>query len=115
MLLFYQKRMLAKLTLIIVATSFFCVSATSQERCQKAVNEAPAIFKLKLGMTFEQMQSILGPAFKFKPKKSGEGSYFANFIDRPSANSLDGVRAAYLRFFDRKLYQIEIFYEDNGK
>ena len=107
--------MLAKLTFIFIAAFAFCIPARSQEPCQKTIAEAPAVFKLKLGMTFEQMKSILGPAFKFKPKKTGVGSYFVNFIDQPAPNSLPGVRAAYLRFFDHKIYQIEIFYEDEGK
>jgi hypothetical protein len=107
--------MLAKLVLISALILAFSGFGASQETCRKTLQEAPAIFGLKLGMTFDQMQAVLGTAFKFKPKKTGEGSYFQNFIDRPSPPNLPGIRAIYLRFFDHKLYQIEIFYEDKGK
>jgi hypothetical protein len=107
--------MRAGLILISIAILTIPISAAAQEPCQKDLAEAPAVFGLKLGMTFEQMRGVLGPAIKLKPKKSGEGSYFENFIDRPSPGSLAGVRAMYLRVFNNKIYEIEIFYENNGK
>ena len=106
--------MLAKFTLILAVIIGFNSYGVSQEICRRTLEEAPSVFGLKLGMTFEQMQGVLGNSFKFKPKKTGEGSYFQNFIDRPSPAAIPGVRAFYLRFFDQKLYQIEIFFEDKG-
>ena len=56
-------------------------------------------------------QSVFGKALKIKIKKNGERTFFQNYIKKPAPESVRGVRALYLRFFDRKLYQIEIFYE----
>lgn len=62
-------------------------------------------------MAPEQAQNVFGKALKIKIKKKGERTFFQNFIKKPAPDSLRGVRALYLRFFDRRLYQIEIFYE----
>ena len=62
-------------------------------------------------MSPEQARNVFGKDLKIKIKKKGERTVFQNFIKKPAPNSLRGVRALYLRFFDRRLYQIEIFYE----
>ena len=62
-------------------------------------------------MSPEQARSVFGRDLKIKIKKNGERTFFQNYIKQPAPNSLRGVRALYLRFFDRRLYQIEIFYE----
>ncbi len=62
-------------------------------------------------MSPEQARNVFGKDLKIKIKKKGERTFFQNFIKKPAPNSLRGVRALYLRFFDRRLYQIEIFYE----
>lgn len=86
--------------------------AAAQEACQLEIKNAPALFGLRLEMTPEQAQAIVGRALKVKTKKSGERIFFQNFIEKNAPDPLGGVRAVYLRFFDRQLYQIEIFYED---
>jgi hypothetical protein len=65
-------------------------------------------------MSSEQARSIFGKDLKVKVKKKGQRTFFQNFIDKPAPNSLNGIRAIYLRFFDGKLYQIEIFYENRS-
>ena len=89
---------------------FFAVSGTAQEICR--LETAPAVFGLRLGMTPEQVQNAFGREPKIKIKKDGEHTFFQNYIEKPAPPSLNGVRALYLRFFDRRLYQIEIFYEE---
>lgn len=75
--------------------------------------DAPSFFNLKLGMTDEQVRDQLGKELKFKPKKKNqERTFFQNFITKPPPAILPGVRAIYLRFLNRKIYQIEIFYEN---
>jgi hypothetical protein len=65
-------------------------------------------------MSPEQARSVFGRDLKVKVKKKGQRTFFQNFIKKPAPNSLSGVRAIYLRFFDGKLYQIEIFYENRS-
>lgn len=65
-------------------------------------------------MSPEQARSVFGKDLKVKVKKKGQRTFFQNFIKKPAPNSLRGVRAIYLRFFDGELYQIEIFYENRG-
>ncbi len=62
-------------------------------------------------MSPDEARSVFGKDLKIKIRKNGERTFFQNFIKKPAPNSLRGVRALYLRFFDRRLYQIEIFYE----
>ena len=62
-------------------------------------------------MSPDQTRNVFGKDLKIKIKKNGERTFFQNFIKKSAPVSLRGVRALYLRFFDRRLYQIEIFYE----
>lgn len=88
--------------------------SAAQERCDLTLQNAPTFFGLNLGLSPKQAQSVLGKKLKVKVKK--EGTFFQNFIETPPPAFLSGVRAIYLRFFDRRLYQIEIFYEaEEGK
>lgn len=88
------------------------MSATAQENC--ALESSPPVFGLKLDMTPEQAQNVSGKDLKIKIKKKGQRTFFQNFIKNPAPRSLSGVRAIYLRFFDGRLYQIEVFYENRA-
>lgn len=97
---------------------FFCLFSAAtfnaQEKCDLTLQDAPIVFDLSLEMTPQQTQSVFGKNLKIKVKK--EGSFFQNFIDKRPPAFLAKVRALYLRFFNRKLYQTEIFYEsEEGK
>jgi len=92
---------------------FFTVGGAAQIDC--GLTKAPGLFGLQLGMSPEQAQAIVGREVKIKIKKKGERIFFQNFIEKMPPNSLRGVRALYLRFFDGKLYQIEIFYEGKSE
>lgn len=91
----------------------FSIPSAAQEKC--ALERPPAVFHLKLGMSPQQVQSVLGQAVKIKIKSSGQRTFFENFINKPAPNSLAGVRAIYLRFLDGRIYQIEIFYEERSE
>ncbi len=87
--------------------------ASAQETCDLPISAAPTFFGLRLEMTPAQVKSVFGKSLKLKIKR--EGTFFQNFIDKPPPAFLPDVRALYLRFFERKLYQIEIFYEDRNE
>jgi len=89
-----------------------CVAQNTNEVCDLKSNEAPALFNLRLGMSSEDVQTVFGRDLKIKIKKNGNKVFFQNFINEPAPPVLSGVRALYLRFFDRRLYAIEIFLED---
>jgi hypothetical protein len=89
-----------------------CVAQNTNEVCDLKSNEAPALFNLRLGMSPEDVQTVFGRDLKIKIKKNGNKVFFQNFINEPAPPVLNGVRALYLRFFDRRLYAIEIFLED---
>lgn len=101
----------AKSLLIILFSLCLAGFGTAQTTCDLASKSAPLLLSLQIGMSPEQAQAIFGKALKIKIKKNGERTFFQNYIKKPAPESLRGVRALYLRFFDRKLYQIEIFYE----
>lgn len=87
----------------------FAVNVSAQEKCELTLNSAPKLFNLQLEMSGAQAKSAVGGKLKIKNKK--EGTFFQNFIKDSPPPNLSGIRAIYLRFFDSKLYQIEIFYE----
>ncbi|HEX8399244.1 MAG TPA: hypothetical protein VF644_17550 [Pyrinomonadaceae bacterium] len=89
-----------------------CVAQNTNEVCDLKSNEAPALFNLRLGMSPKDVQTVFGRHLKIKIKKNGNKVFFQNFINEPAPPVLSGVRALYLRFFDRRLYAIEIFLED---
>lgn len=95
---------------------FLCLSAgcAAQNVCVIDSKTALILLNLKLQMSPEQVQSVLGRDLKIKIKGNGERTFFQNFIEKKAPPGLPGVRALYLRFFDRKLYQIEIFYENRN-
>jgi hypothetical protein len=92
-------------------TAATCV-AQNIDVCDLKSNESPALFNLRLRMSPEDVQTIFGRDLKIKIKKNGNKVFFQNFINEPAPPVLSGVRAFYLRFFDRRLYAIEIFLED---
>ncbi len=73
-----------------------------------------SLLGLRLGVSPEQARGVFGKDLKVKVKKKGQRTFFQNFIDKPAPSSLNGVRAIYLRFFDGRLYQVEIFYENRS-
>lgn len=93
----------------------FVTPCPAQEECRLELKDSPALLGLRLEMSPEQAQSVFGKDLKIKVKKDGLRIFFQNFIKKPAPSSLNGVRAIYLRFFNRKLYQIEIFYEEKAE
>jgi hypothetical protein len=91
-----------------------CV-AQNIDVCNLKLSDAPALFNLRLEMSPEDVQAVFGRDLKIKIKKNGNKVFFQNFINEPAPPVLSGVRALYLRFFDRRLYNIEIFYEDKSE
>jgi hypothetical protein len=100
-------------SIALILLFLFCsMSCAAQENCD--LSNAPTLLNLRLGMSPEQVRSVFGRDLKVKVKKKGQRTFFQNFIEKPAPNSLSGVRALYLRFFDGGLYQIEIFYENRS-
>ena len=108
-----MKTALAKSTAVVLFSLVFAVACVAaQETCELASKRAPLLLNLQIGMSPEQARNVFGKDLKIKFKKKGERTFFQNFIKNPAPAPLNGVRALYLRFFDGKLYQIEIFYEN---
>ena len=63
-------------------------------------------------MTVDEVNRKFGN-LKIRIKNNDDYRFFQNYIDKKPPQNLSGVRAIYLRFFEKKLYQIEIFYEEN--
>ncbi|MCY7374438.1 MAG: hypothetical protein LH472_00490 [Pyrinomonadaceae bacterium] len=106
-----MKNAFAKSAILILFSLVFAAAGTAQTNCDFTRKTAPLLFNLQIGKSPEQVQSVFGRNLKIKIKKNGERTFFQNYIKKPAPESVRGVRALYLRFFDRRLYQIEIFYE----
>ncbi len=76
--------------------------------CRLTAAEAPILHNFRLGMTSPEARAATGGKLKIKIKR--EGSFFQNFIEKAPPAFLADVRALYLRFYDGRLYQIEVFY-----
>jgi len=103
----FTKLATAFLFLLVFATAV----AAAQATCELESKTAPLLLNLRIGMSPDEARGVFGKDLKIKIKKNGERAFFQNYIKKPAPASLRGVRALYLRFFDRRLYQIEIFYE----
>ena len=88
---------------------------SAQEKCALNLQNAPTISRLRLGMTTLEAQTAVGGALKLKNKRSGEYVFFQNYLKNPAPAPFENARVVYLRFFDNKLYQIEIFYDEKTK
>lgn len=99
-------------SIVLILLFLFCsIQCEAQENCDLSNT---SLLNLRLGMSPEQARSVFGKDLKVKVKKKGQRTFFQNFIDKPAPSSLNGVRAIYLRFFDGRLYQVEIFYENRN-
>lgn len=103
-----------KVIYILLLTLFFAFACAAQDACQLEIENAPVLSGLKLGMSPADARNVFGKDLKIKNKRSGEYTFFQNFIEKNAPNSLTNVRALYLRFFEGALYQIEIFYEEES-
>jgi hypothetical protein len=106
-----MKKCFVKSAAIFFSLMILLSAVSAQENCELAGKSAPLLLNLQIGMSPEQSQSVFGKILKIKAKKKGERTFFQNFVKNPAPQSLNGVRALYLRFLDGKLYQLEIFYE----
>jgi hypothetical protein len=95
----------------LILTAVF--GAAAQNACETLLPQAPAVLGLRLGMSPAEVQAVFGPDLRVKVKTSGTRSFFQNYIKEPARGSLAGVRALYLRFDEGRLYQAEVFYEED--
>jgi hypothetical protein len=103
-----------KIIALILLSLTFILPGQAQENCPFMTANSPSLLGLKLNMSPEQAQSVFGKDLKIKVKKNTEKRIFQNYIDKKPPASLAGVRALYLRFYNRRLYQIEVFYEERN-
>ncbi|CAN5271977.1 hypothetical protein BH20ACI1_BH20ACI1_07430 [soil metagenome] len=97
-----------KIIFLIIILLVSSASAQTQN-CSLTIADAPTLLGLRLGMSPNEAKTVFGGKLKIKVKK--EGTFFQNYIDKNPPPFLPNVRALYLRFFEAKLYQIEIFYK----
>ena len=93
------------LVLLIVLTG------DSSAQCDLVIEDSPKMVGLRLGMTAAEVNAALGGAAKVKVKTDGQYSYFKSYLKKgKSKGVLTGARAFYVRFYNKRLYQVEIFY-----
>lgn len=91
----------------------FSFSAQAQENCTQFTKTSDILLNLQLGMTAEEVTNKIGKNLGIKTNKKDDYRFFQNYINKKPPQNLTGVRAIYLRFFEKKLYQLEIFYDEN--
>ncbi len=98
-----------KIFIITISILFFTTNTFAQEVCDLTLEQSPTLQNLKLGISPIKASNILGIKVKVKPE--GQRSFFKNYIKKKAKGNLVGIRALFIRFYDNKIYQIEIFYE----
>jgi len=106
-----MKSFCVKSAIVFWLLTWFMSAAEAQENCAWMRQTADVMLNLRLEMTTEEVQAAFGKDLKINLKSKGDYRFFQNYIDKSPPPKLRGVRALYLRFFERKLYQMEIFYE----
>jgi hypothetical protein len=91
----------------------FSASLRAQENCTQFTVSSAALLNLRVGMAAEEVRNKLGTSLGIKTNKKGDYRFFQNYIDKKPPAGLSGVRAFYLRFFEKKLYQAEIFFDED--
>ena len=104
-----------KALILFISILVFTTVVSAQEKCDLDVGDAPRLLNLRLGMTADEINAVLKGDLKVKVKPNGQRSFLRNYRKKEPKGSLQGVRALFLRFFDGRLYQIEIFYKDDAK
>lgn len=107
-----MKPFFAKTLVIICVLVILSLSASAQANCSLTLS-SNVFLNLQPGMKVVEVNQRLGRSVQIKIKNNDDYRFFQNYIDRQPPPNLSGVRALYLRFFEKKLYQIEIFYEEN--
>lgn len=100
-----------KIFLITISVLIFTLNISAQQKCELNLTEAPTLQNLRLGMSPNDARNVL--KLKVKADKRGQSTFFKNYIKKKAKGNLIGIRAIYLRFYNRKLYQIEFFFEQN--
>ena len=106
-----MKSFIAKSLAAICFLTLAVLAIQARENCAW-INAAPRVaLNLRLGMTTAEANAALGGNPKVKTKTNGDYRFFQNYINKRPPAHLRGARAMYLRFFDGRLYQMEVFYE----
>lgn len=61
-------------------------------------------------MTPDEVNAVLSGAARVKVKKDSRYTFFKNYLKNNAKGVLSGARAFYIRFYERRVYQIELFY-----
>jgi hypothetical protein len=99
--------------LVLISLLLFSFSVPAQDNCTLLTQTSTALLNLRVGIPVEEVRNKLGTNLGIKTNKKGDYRFFQNYIDKKPPVGLSGVRAFYLRFFEKKLYQAEIFYDEN--
>lgn len=105
-------RRMKKLVSIFIFLIFSASGVMAQPPAACSMANPPAVFGLRLNMSPEEAQAITSDALKIKFRSNDEKIIFQNYINKTAPKPFTGARALYLRFYERRLYQIEVFYEE---
>jgi len=104
-----------RIVFLFFAALFLIGAVIAQEKCELTIGDSPRLLNLKLGMNLAETNAALGGDLRVKVKPNGQRSFMRNYRKKTPKGSLRGIRALFLRFFDERLYQIEIFYNKEDR
>ena len=107
-----MKTFCVKPAIVFCLLTIFVCAARARENCVWTNQTADVSLNLRLGMTTAEVRALLDGDLSVKLRPKGDYRFFQNYIKNDPPPRLRGVRALYLRFFEQRLYQIEVFYEE---
>ncbi len=108
-----MKTFCVKSAIVFCLLTIFVCAARARENCVWTNRTADVSLNLRLGMTTAEVRALVGRDLSVKLRPRGDYRFFQNYINNDPPPRFRGVRALYLRFFEQRLYQIEVFYEEN--
>lgn len=108
-----MKSFYARSAILVWFLAGFSAFVSAQENCVPILRTSDDLLNLQLGMTVDEVRNKFGNVLQLKTKSDGDYRFFQNYIGKNPPKNLSEVRAIYLRFFEKRLYQIEIFYAEN--
>ncbi|MDH3493259.1 MAG: hypothetical protein OEM82_06885 [Acidobacteriota bacterium] len=91
-----------------------CFGGTIRAECTVTTGESPKLVNLRLGMSPEEVNAALGGASTVKVKKDTRYTHYRRFKKGKAKGQLAGVKTFWIRFFEKRVYSIEVFFHEYG-
>lgn len=93
--------------LIIVTAMTMLLAAAGAAQCKRTLEQAPEIRGLRLGMSYEEAEKVLGAEWKVS---TFDPTYITMYRHTQDVYGFEGTRSIHLNAFDQKVIEISVQY-----